>query len=180
MIPPQHIDLAIAGLDRIQDRKCFRCAFIRPMFLEDHYFTYPYFETLFSELERLGLVAGVHPHSGLGKPEWTSHGPFCEKIKNRLEDGWRFSGGLDSDGSVGPEIGFRSGMKLGHPISSILSPRIDSHLFVSSTLIGFGAMQRYPELKVMMAHGKASRMEEVIEKAEASTRTFPLIYLYPI
>jgi predicted TIM-barrel fold metal-dependent hydrolase len=41
-------------------------------------------------------------------------------------------------------------------------------------------MQRYPKLKVNMAHGKASWMEEVIEKMEASTRTLPLSYHYPI
>jgi predicted TIM-barrel fold metal-dependent hydrolase len=41
-------------------------------------------------------------------------------------------------------------------------------------------MQRYPELKVNLPHGKASWMEEVLEKMEASTRTLPLSYHYPI
>ena len=180
MLPLQNMDFTIAELDRIADRTCFRGAFIRPMFLEDRYFTHPYFETLFAELERRELVASVHPSPGLWNPEWTSHGPFFEKVKDRLEDGWGFSGGPDSGGSAGPQMGFRSGMKMGHPISPILSPWLDNHLFVSSTLIGFGAMQRYPEMRVMMAHGKASWMEEVLEKMEASTRTLPLSYHYPI
>jgi len=47
-------------------------------------------------------------------------------------------------------------------------------------LIGFGAMQRYPDLKAVMPHGKASWLEEVLEKMEASTRTLPLSYHYPI
>ena len=53
-------------------------------------------------------------------------------------------------------------------------------MFVSSTLIGFTVMQRYPNLKVVVAHGKASWMEEVLEKMEASTRTIPLLHHYPV
>ena len=53
-------------------------------------------------------------------------------------------------------------------------------MFVGSTLIGFTVMQRYPRLKVVVAHGKASWMEEVLEKMEASTRTFPLLHHYPV
>ena len=46
-------------------------------------------------------------------------------------------------------------------------------MFVASTLIGFTVMQRYPRMKVVVAHGKASWMEEVLEKMEASTRVIP-------
>lgn len=53
-------------------------------------------------------------------------------------------------------------------------------MFVSSTLIGFTVMQRYPRLRVVVAHGKASWMEEVLEKMEASTRTIPLLHEYPV
>ena len=53
-------------------------------------------------------------------------------------------------------------------------------MFVASTLIGFTVMQRYPKMKVVVAHGKASWMEEVLEKMEASTRTFPLLHYYPV
>jgi predicted TIM-barrel fold metal-dependent hydrolase len=41
-------------------------------------------------------------------------------------------------------------------------------------------MERYPEMKVVMAHGKASWMEEVLEKMEASTRVIPLQHYYPV
>ena len=41
-------------------------------------------------------------------------------------------------------------------------------------------MQRYPNMKVVVAHGKASWMEEVLEKMEASTRTIPLLHHYPV
>jgi predicted TIM-barrel fold metal-dependent hydrolase len=35
-------------------------------------------------------------------------------------------------------------------------------------------------MKVMVSHGKASWMEEVLEKMEASTRTIPLLHYYPV
>ena len=53
-------------------------------------------------------------------------------------------------------------------------------MFVASTLIGFTVMQRYPKMKMVVAHGKASWMEEVLEKMEASTRTIPLLHYYPV
>ncbi len=180
MVPLQSIDFTIAELDRIAASPCFRGAFIRPMFLEGRYFTHPYFEALWAELERRELVAAVHPSAGLWNPEWTSHGPFLEKVKDRLEDGYGGSGGPLAGGGPGPGMSFKSGLKMGHPIAQILSPWLDNHMFVAATLIGFAAMQRYPDLKVVMAHGKASWMEEVLEKMEASALAFPLSYHYPV
>ena len=148
MVPLQNTDFMIRELDRIEGEACFRGVFIRPMFLEDRYFTHPYFETLFEELERRDLVASVHPYAGLWNPEWTSHGPFFEKVKNRLGDGYgSVGGGPDAGGGGGPAMGFRSGMALGHPVSSILAPWLDNHMFVAAALIGFGAIQRYPEVE---------------------------------
>jgi predicted TIM-barrel fold metal-dependent hydrolase len=53
-------------------------------------------------------------------------------------------------------------------------------MFVAAALIGFTVMQRYPKMKVVVAHGKASWMEEVLEKMESSTRTIPLLHYYPV
>ncbi len=41
-------------------------------------------------------------------------------------------------------------------------------------------MQRYPRMKAVLAHGKASWMEEVLEKMEASTKVIPLLHQYPV
>jgi predicted TIM-barrel fold metal-dependent hydrolase len=41
-------------------------------------------------------------------------------------------------------------------------------------------MERFPNMKVVMAHGKASWMEEILEKMEASALTFPLLHYYPV
>ena len=183
MIPLQNMDYAVEELRRIAKIPCFRGAFIRPMFLEGQYFTHPYYDPLWAELERLGVTAAVHPTPGLWNPEWTSHGPFFEKVKNRLHHRTFMSqvgGGPFAGGGNGPNISFFATPPLGHPIAPILSHWLDNHMFVASTLIGFTVMQRYPQLKVVVAHGKASWMEEVLEKMEASTRTFPLLHHYPV
>ena len=186
MVPLGNMDFALAELRRVAAIRCFRGAFIRPMFLEGHYFTHPYYDPLWAELESLGLTAAVHPTAGLWNPEWTSHGPFIEKVKGRLNQtpalggggGGAFAGGSTDDRQrVSPATGM---VPLGHPLAPLLSHWLDNHLFVASTLIGYTVMERFPEMKVVMAHGKASWMEEVLEKMEASTRVIPLQHYYPV
>ncbi len=183
MIPLQNMDYAATELRRISKIPCFCGAFIRPMFIEGRYFTHPYYDPLWAELERLGVTAAVHPTAGLWNPEWTSHGPFVEKIKGRLNQRLFVNdagGGPFAGGGNGLGFSFVASPPLGHPVAPILSHWLDNHMFVASTLIGFTVMQRYPQMKVVVAHGKASWMEEVIEKMEASTRTVPLLHYYPV
>ncbi len=183
MIPLQNMDYAIVELRRVAQIPCFRGAFLRPMFIEGRYFTHPYYDPLWAELERLGMTVVVHPTAGLWNPEWTSHGPFIEKIKGRLNHTtfmWEVGGGPFAGGGNGQNVTFVALPPLGHPLAPILSYWLDNHMFVASTLIGFTVMQRYPRLKVVVAHGKASWMEEVLEKMEASTLTVPLLHYYPV
>ncbi len=186
MIPLGNMDFALAELRRAAGSRCFRGAFIRPMFMEERYLTHPYYDPLWAELETLGLAAAVHPAAGLWNPEWTSHGPFVEKVSGRLSQ----TAGLGGGGG-GPFAGGSTGernrasaaagmVKLGHPVAPILSHWLDNHMFVASTLIGYTVMQRFPEMRVVVAHGKASWMEEVLEKMEASTRVIPLQHYYPV
>jgi len=183
MVPLQNMDYALEELRRTAKLPCFRGAFLRPMFIEGHYFTHPYYDPLWAELETLGVTAAVHPTAGLWNPEWTSHGPFSEKVKGRANQHSFLSvagGGPAAGGGNNQGFSFAASPPLGHPIAPILSYWLDNHMFVSSTLIGFTVMQRYPNMKVVVAHGKASWMEEVIEKMEASTRTIPLLHVYPV
>ena len=186
MVPLGNMDFALAELRRAAGIRCFRGAFIRPMFLEGHYFTHPYYDPLWAELQSLGLTAAVHPTAGLWNPEWTPHGPFIEKVKGRLNQapalggggGGAFAGGSTDDRQrVSPATGMVS---LGHPLAPLLSHWLDNHLFVASTLIGYTVMERFPEMRVVMAHGMASWMDEVLEKMEASTRVIPLQHYYPV
>ena len=183
MVPLQNIDFAVEELRRTAKIPCFRAAFIRPMFLEGHYFTHPIYDPLWAELETLGTTAAVHPAVGMWNPEWTSHGPFFEKIKTRLHHRsftTAEGGGPAAGGGSDIAFGFTASPPLGHPIAQIIAPWLDNHMFVASTLIGFTVMQRYPNMKMVVAHGKASWMEEVLEKMEASTRTIPLLHYYPV
>ncbi|MBF6560481.1 MAG: amidohydrolase family protein [Candidatus Binataceae bacterium] len=183
MVPLQSMDFTVAELRRVAKIPCFRGAFIRPMFLEGHYFTHPIYDPLWAELETLGLAAAVHPAAGLWNPEWTSHAPFFEKVKGRVNQRFAIAdvgGGPHSGGGGGQGFTFVATPPLGHPIAPIIAPWLDNHMFVAATLIGFTVMQRFPKMKVVVAHGKASWMEEVLEKMEASTRTFPLLHYYPV
>jgi len=184
MVPLQNMDFALEELQRVARIPCFRGAFLRPMFIEGRYFTHPYYDPLWAELESLGVTAAAHPTPGLWNPEWTSHGPFVEKIRGRLHQAPLIGGGpgaFAGGGSGTQGAAFFAGtVPLGHPLAPILSYWLDNHMFVASTLVGFTVMQRYPKMKVVVAHGKASWMEEVLEKMEASTRVIPLLHHYPV
>jgi predicted TIM-barrel fold metal-dependent hydrolase len=185
ILPLQNMDFALDELRRVARIGSVRAVFIRPMFVEDRYLNHPYFDPLWAELERLQITLAVHATPGLWNPEWTSHGPFFEKVKDRLAQppvpgggGGPFAGG---SGGAGQSITFASlTPPLGHPLAPILAPWLDNHMFVASTLIGFTVMERYPAMKVVVAHGKASWMQEVLEKMEASTRVIPLLHHYPV
>jgi predicted TIM-barrel fold metal-dependent hydrolase len=183
MVPLQNMDYAVEELRRVSKVPCFRGAFIRPMFIEGRYFTHPYYDPLWAELESLGITAAVHPTAGLWNPEWTSHGPFFEKVKNRINQRALIAtagGGPAAGGGTDQTSAFTASPPMGHPIAPILAPWLDNHMFVAAALIGFTVMQRYPKMKVVVAHGKASWMEEVLEKMESSTRTIPLLHYYPV
>jgi predicted TIM-barrel fold metal-dependent hydrolase len=181
ILPLQHMAFALEELDRVRAIPCFRGAFIRPMFVEGRYLTHPYYEPLWEALTTLQMTAAVHATPGLNNPEWTSHGPFIEKMKGRLSQR-----SLLGDAGGGPTAGGGgsaftiSDIPLGHSLSPILAYWLDNYLFVASTLLGYGVMHRYPTMKVVVAHGKATWMEEVLEKFEASTRVIALQHYYPV
>jgi uncharacterized protein len=182
VLPLQNMDFALEELQRVAQLPCFRAVFIRPAFVEDRYLNHSFFEPLWAELERLGVTAAVHPTPGLWNPEWTSHGQFIEKMKDRLAQPAvpGGGGGPFAGGAAASNTSFARFTPLGHPVAPILAPWLDNHMFVASTLIGFTVMERYPAMKVVVAHGKASWMQEVLEKMEASTRVVPLLHRYPV
>ncbi len=180
VLPLQNMEFAIDELHRVAKLPCFRGVFIRPAFVEDRYLNHPYYDPLWEELQTLGLAAAVHPTPGLWNPELTSHGQFIEKVKARGSQSMFFGAGGGATAGGGSTIFQVSGISLGHSIAPVLSYWLDNYLFVASTLLGFSVMQRYPKMKVVMAHGKATWMEEVLEKMEASTKTIPLMHVYPV
>ena len=181
MLPLQNMEFALEELARVSAIPCFRGAFIRPMFVEGRYLTHPYYEPLWEALTTHNITAAVHATPGLNNPEWTSHGPFIEKMKGRLSQR-----SLLGDAGGGPTAGGGgsaftvSDIPLGHALAPILAYWLDNYLFVASTLLGYGVMHRYPTMKVVVSHGKATWMEEVLEKFEASTRVIALQHYYPV
>ena len=151
MLPLQNIDFALEELARVAKTDCFRGVFLRPMFIDGRYFTHPSYDPLWAEIEALGITAAVHPTPGLWSPEWTSHGPFVEKVHGRLAQAAGLLGGVPAAAGAGPSSGGGasggSARPMGHPIAPILSYWLDNHMFVASTLIGFTVMQRFPEMK---------------------------------
>src|SRR5579885_2876729 len=136
---------ALEELHRIAKIPCFRGVFIRPAFIEDRYLNHPYYEPLWAELEASGVTAAVHSTPGLWNPEWTSHGPFIEKIKSRLSQSGGFFGAGGGPGAGGGSTLFQVHLiPLGHPMAPILAQWLDNYMFVGSTLLGFSVMQRYP------------------------------------
>jgi predicted TIM-barrel fold metal-dependent hydrolase len=181
MVPLQNMDFALEEMHRVAKIPCFKGVFIRPAFVEDRYLNHPYYEPLWAELEASGMAAAVHSTSGLWNPEWTSHGPFIEKVKKRLsQSGGFFGAGGGPDAGGGSTLFQVHLIPLGHPMAPILAQWLDNYMFVGSTLLGFSVMQRYPKMKMVVAHGKATWMEEVLEKMEASTRTIPPLNFYPV
>ena len=181
MLPLQNMDFALEELRRVARISCFRGAFIRPAFVEERYLNHPFYEPMWAELESSGMAAAIHSTPGLWNPEWTSHGPFIEKVKGRLAQSGGFFGAGGGPTSGGGSTLFQVyGIPLGHAMSPILAYWLDNYMFVGSTLLGFSVMQRYPKMKMVVAHGKATWMEEVLEKIEASTRTIPLLHFYPV
>ena len=67
-------------------------------------------------------------------------------------DGGPFAGG---SGGAGQTTTFTGATPLGHPMAPILANWLDNHMFVASTLIGYTVMERYPAMKVVVAHGKS-------------------------
>ena len=47
-------------------------------------------------------------------------------------------------------------------------------------MLAFALFSRYPTIKMVVAHGKATWMEEVLEKVEASTKVIALQHYYPV
>lgn len=181
MIPLQNMDFALEELERTSKIPCFRAAFIRPLWVEGRYLNHPYYDALWEALERLGVPAAVHPTPGLYNPEWTSHGPFIEKMKSRLMQsaatGASIGGGAFAGG--GSEPAAAAGRPMGHPLSPIIANWLDSYMFVG-VMLAFSLTTRYPGIKLVVAHSKATWMEEVLEKVEASTKTIALHHYYPV
>ena len=83
VLPVQDVSFAIRELKRVA-RGGFRAAFIRPAFVNQRFPNHAYYNPLWKQLEDLGVAACIHPATGHTNPEWTSQGPYVERVAAHL------------------------------------------------------------------------------------------------
>ena len=64
------------------------------------------------------------------------------------------------------------GAPLGHPIAEILAPWFDNSTFLVAIMY-YAVLERYPSLKIVMAHSKASWLHIFLEKVETYVTLIP-------
>jgi predicted TIM-barrel fold metal-dependent hydrolase len=138
VLPLQHPSFAVRELRRVASRG-FRAAFIRPSAFAGRYPNHPAYDPVWRELEALGVAACVHPSPGSTNPEWTSEGPFLERVARAL--------------------------RIGHDIAESAAPFMDASILLTA-LAFYGHMEVYPKLKLTFVHAGASWVPLALEKAE--------------
>jgi uncharacterized protein len=138
VLPLQDVILAVREARRIAALG-FKGCFLRPSFTSRRFLNHSYYDPLWTELQKLGLAACVHPSVGSTNPEWTSEGASVERIAARLQ--------------------------IGHNIAESIAYNMDN----ATALIAFaffGHMERFPDLKLVFAHSGISWVWLTLEKAE--------------
>ena len=140
IVPLQNMDFAVEELQRVARIPCVRARLHSGRCSSKAAIsTIRSYDPLWAELERArDHGAAVHATPGLWNPEWTSHGPFFEKIKDRLAQPPIMAGGggrcrrRRQAARPGTSL-FTGATPLGHPLAPILAYWLDNHLFVAST-----------------------------------------------
>ncbi len=138
VLPMQDVSFAIAEAKRAAG-KGFKAAAIRPSFFNDRFMSHPSYGPFWKELETLGLAAFIHASPGSANDEWTSEGPYVERVAQ--------------------------GLMIGHNIAEAVAPTMDNAIALTAFAF-FGHMEEYPKLKLAFAHGGAAWVTLALEKAE--------------
>jgi predicted TIM-barrel fold metal-dependent hydrolase len=138
VLPLQHPSFAVRELRRVAERG-FKAAFVRPAAFNGRWPNHPTYDPLWKELEALGVAACVHPSPGSTNPEWTSEGPFVERVARALH--------------------------IGHDIAESCAPFMDASIFLTAVAF-YGHMEVYPKLKLTLLHAGATWVPLALEKAE--------------
>ncbi|MEE9284410.1 MAG: amidohydrolase family protein [Dehalococcoidia bacterium] len=138
VLPMQAPALAIRELERVAGLG-FKAAFIRPSFFRRKMPNHRDYDGLWAALEHTGVAACIHPSPGFTNPEWTSEGPFIERVAANL--------------------------RVGHPLSEAVAPGMDNGIFLSA-LCFLGHMETYPNLKLGYLHSGAYWAPLALEKSE--------------
>ncbi len=145
VLPLQSIPGALAEIERVA-RAGFRAAMLRPSFVQGRFLNHSEYAPVWAALAETGLVACVYPSAGSTNPEFTSAGPFVERVAQHLG--------------------------IGHDVAASVGPLQDCMTTVL-TLAYYGHLEQYPALKLCMAGAGASWLPLAVEKAETYLWLFP-------
>lgn len=141
VLPLQSVNASIREARRAAEAG-IRVVTLRPMYFErTRFLNHPYFDPLWTELERLDLVAAVHPYPGSTNPDWSSHGPFLERVAGK------------------------GALPIGHAIAEVVAPIMDASTFLIGQLF-YAFLDRHPSLRMVILHSKASWLPLILEKIE--------------
>jgi predicted TIM-barrel fold metal-dependent hydrolase len=103
------------------------------------FLNHPHFRPLFEQIDRLGLVACLHPSLGITNPEPTSAGSFVERVAERLG--------------------------VGHTVAEPTACLQDNGVFLVAACFQ-GLLEDLPGLRLALCHAGASWLPLALEKAE--------------
>jgi predicted TIM-barrel fold metal-dependent hydrolase len=145
VLPLQSLLFAQRELERVAEMGFVGVA-LRPMLYpgedseaEGGYLVHDGFRPLWAQLDALGLVACIHPSTGVTNPDATSAGTFIERVSEP--------------------------MGIGHSVAETVAYMQDIATFLAA-LVYHGVMEDWPTLKFALAHGGTSMVPLVLEKTE--------------
>lgn len=152
VLPLQDVNFSLRELRRAAKRG-FRAAFLRPAFTakkfgsyapydtsaKSRFLNHPDYDPLWAEFEKLGVTACIHPSPGSTNAEWTSTGPYLERVAHPL--------------------------RTGHYLAESVAPTMDNAIFLTAICF-YAHMERFPKLRFAMHHSGASWVMLTLEKAE--------------
>jgi uncharacterized protein len=138
VLPMQDVSFALRELARVTERG-FRVVFVRPAFNNQRFPNHKVFSPLWKEIATRDVTLCFHPSAGSTNPEWTSLGPFVERVATHL--------------------------RIGHDIAEATAPTMDNATMLTA-LCFYGHLEEYPNLRLAFLHGGASWVSLTLEKAE--------------
>ncbi len=152
VLPLQDVNFSLRELRRVAKRG-FRACSLRPAFYGRKFGSYAHYDSstrprflnhadydpLWAAFEQLGVTACFHPSSGSTNAEWTSTGPYVERVAAPL--------------------------RTGHAVAESIAPTMDNAILLTAFCF-YAHMERFPKLRFAMHHSGASWVTITLEKAE--------------
>jgi predicted TIM-barrel fold metal-dependent hydrolase len=145
VLPLQSIPGALAEIERAAGLG-FRGVMIRPSYLGGRFINHSEYEPVWAAIAETGLVACIHAAAGSANPEFTSAGPFVERVARNLG--------------------------IGHDVAPAIGPVQDCMTAVLA-LAYYGHLENHPGLKLSLSGAGAAWLELALEKAETYLWLFP-------